>query len=70
MKLPLDSIPEEIIQQYNLRNLAHKGFVYMDIQKGMYELTQSGKISDYKLNLHLAKFGNEPAPITPGLWQH
>ena len=29
MKLPLDIIPEEIIQQYNLRNLAHKGFVYM-----------------------------------------
>ena len=29
MKLPLDIIPEEIIQQYNLRNLAHKGFIYM-----------------------------------------
>ena len=29
MKLPLDTNPEEIIQQYKLRNLAHKGFVYM-----------------------------------------
>ena len=29
MKLPLEIIPEEIIQQYNLINLAHKGFVYM-----------------------------------------
>ena len=29
MKLPLDIIPEEIIQQYNLRNLEHKGFLYM-----------------------------------------
>ena len=29
MKLPQDIIPEEIIQQYNLRNLAHKGFVYI-----------------------------------------
>ena len=28
-KLPLDNIPEDIIQKYNLRNLAHKGFVYM-----------------------------------------
>ena len=26
MKLPLHIDPEEIIQQYNLRNLAHKGF--------------------------------------------
>ena len=23
-----------------------------------------------KLKLHLAKFGYEPAPITPGLWRH
>ena len=29
MKLPLEIIPEEIIQQYNLRNLAQKGLVYM-----------------------------------------
>ena len=29
MKLPLDIIPEEIIQKYNLRNLGHKRFVYM-----------------------------------------
>ena len=33
MKLPLDIIPEELIQQYKLRKLAHKGFVYMEIQK-------------------------------------
>ena len=43
MKLTLDIIPEEIIQQYNLRNLAHKGFVYMEIQKGMYGIPQAGK---------------------------
>ena len=70
MKLPLDIIPEEIIQQYNLRNLEHKGFVYMEIQKGMYGLPQAGKIANDKLKLHLAKFGYEPAPITPGLWRH
>ena len=38
MKLPLYIVSEEIIQKYNLRNLAHKGFVYMEIQKGMYGL--------------------------------
>ena len=57
MKLPLDIIAEEIIQQYNLRNLAHKYFVYMEIQKGMYGLPQAGKIANDKLKLHLAKFG-------------
>ena len=57
INVPLDIIPEEIIQQYNLRNLAHKGFVYMEIQKFMYGLPQAGKISNDKLNLHLAKYG-------------
>ena len=70
MKLPMYIIPEEIIQQYNLRNLAHKGFVYMKIQKYMYGLPQAGKISNDKLKLHLSKFGYEPAPITSDLWQH
>ena len=36
MKIPMDIIPKEIIQKYNLRSLAHKGFVYMEIQKDMY----------------------------------
>ena len=70
MKLPVDIIPEEIIQQYNLRNLAHKGFVYMEIQKGMYGLPQARKIENDKLKIHLYKFGYEPSPITPGLRMH
>ena len=65
MKLPLDIIPEEIIQQYNLRKLAHKGFVYMEIQKGMYGLPQVRKIANNKLKLHLSKFGYETLPIIP-----
>ena len=64
MKLPLDIIPEEIIQQYNLRNLAHKVFLYTEIQKGMYGLPQAEKIANDKLKLHLAKFGYKPAPIS------
>ena len=57
MKLPLDIVPEEIIQQYNLINLAHKVFVYMEIKKVMYGLPQAGKIANDKLKLHLFKFG-------------
>ena len=36
----------------------------------MYGLLQAGKIVNDKLKLHLAKFGYEPAPITPDLWRH
>ena len=70
MKLPLDIIPEEITQQYKLINLAHKGFVYMEIQKGMYGLPQAGNITNDKLKLHLAKFGYESAPISSVLLRH
>ena len=42
----------------------------MEIQKGVYGIPQACKLSNDKLKLHLAKFGYEPAPITPGLWMH
>jgi len=31
MRLPIDIIPDEIIQQYNLLPLVHKCYVYMEI---------------------------------------
>ena len=65
--LPLEIIPEKIIQQYNLRNLSKKGFVYMEVQKCIYGLPWAGKIANDKLKLHLTNLGYEPAPITPGL---
>ena len=43
IELPLEIIPAETIQQYKLQELAHKGFVNMEIQKVMYGLPQSGK---------------------------
>ena len=36
----------------------------------MYRLPLAGKIANDKLKLHLAKFGYNPEPITPGLWRH
>ena len=67
MKLPLDINPEEIIQQYNLRNFQHKGFVYMEIQKGMYGLPQAGIIANDKLKLHLSlDTSQHPSPQVYG----
>jgi hypothetical protein len=36
MQLLLALIPEEIIEQYNLRKLAYKGIVFIEINRGMY----------------------------------
>ena len=70
MKFSLKIITAEIIQQYKQWDLAHKGFMYMDIPKGVYGLPKVGKIANNKLKLQLAKLGHEPAPIMPGLWRH
>ena len=55
--MPLEIIPAEIIQKYKLQDLAHTFFVYMEIWRFVYGLTQAGKIANYKIKLHLAKFG-------------
>jgi hypothetical protein len=45
MKMLLSRFPEEIIQKYNLNDLAVDGWVYIEIRKGMYELNQAGLLS-------------------------
>ena len=70
MKLCLDIIPQEIIVQYNLLNIALDGWVYCDIKKGMYGLPHAGKISNDRLFKHLQPHGYVPVKHTPGLWKH
>jgi len=70
MRLPLDLIPPAIVAQYNLATLAHQGWVYIEINKGMYGLPQAGILANDQLTKHLAKYGYQPAPHMPGLWQH
>ena len=43
MKFHIATIPQEIIDKYNLLNIVdNKGFVYVNIVKGMYGLKQVG----------------------------
>ena len=56
MKLPLEIIPDEIIQQYKLQDLSRKGFLNMEIPKVNYGMPQAAKTFNHKLKLHLAKF--------------
>jgi hypothetical protein len=70
MKMLLSLFPEEIIQKYNLKDLAVDGWVYIEIRKGMYRLKQAGLLADQLLQTRLAPFGYYPAWHTPGLWVH
>jgi hypothetical protein len=70
MRLSLSLLPDEIIQQYNLLAIAHDGYVYIEIRKGMYGLPQAGILASKRLTKHLATFGYYPTAQTPGLWRH
>jgi hypothetical protein len=47
MRFRLDLIPDEIIQHYNLLELADdQGWIYVEIQMGMYGLPQAGILAN------------------------
>ena len=71
MRIKISDIPEEIIEQYNLRELVEDdGHVYCEITKGMYGLPQAGIIAQDLLAERLAKHGYHQSKIIPGLWTH
>ena len=65
MHMPLKIIPEHIIEQYNLREKAKNGYVYMEIRRAMYGFPQTGILANRLLKQCLAKHGYyEVAHIT------
>ena len=70
MKFPIAILPDEFVEQYNLRDKVKNGYVYCAIVKGMYGLPQAGRLANDLLRERLAKHGYYEAPHTPGLWKH
>jgi hypothetical protein len=70
MMIPVSLIPRAIFDQYNLGPLVHNGYVYVEINKGMYGLPQAGKIANNKLVPHLASHSYHQCKHTPGLFCH
>jgi hypothetical protein len=71
VKLKLTDIPEEIIVEYKLRDLATAdGHVYIEITKGMYGLPQAGLLANEQLEVRLNKHGYTQSKLVPGLWKH
>eukprot|EP00957_Ditylum_brightwellii_P173101 13178465-Ditylum_brightwellii.AAC.1 len=68
--MPMEYFPEEIIQQYQLKNIVHKGHIHIEIKKGMYSLPQAGKLANEQLTEHLSLYGYYHVRHMPGLWQH
>lgn len=70
MRIRVDLIPECIMQQYNLHDKVHRGYIYVEIRKGMYGLPQAGRIANDRLVAFLATQGYHQCPHTPGLFRH
>ena len=70
MLVPIDLIPKDIFQEYNLKDKVQNGKVLAEIRKGMYGLPQAGRLAYDKLLTSLASGGYIPAGSTPGLFTH
>ena len=57
MCMPLTNIPQEKINKYNLSNIVtlHR-WIYMEIHKALYRLSQSGALATKKLAADLTSF--------------
>jgi hypothetical protein len=67
MVINSSSLPQEIIDKYNLLELVHDGRVYIKIQKGTYILPQAGILTNKLLQQRLALDGYHPTEHTHGL---
>jgi hypothetical protein len=71
MRLCLELIPNKIITKYNLCHIVDKqGWVYVEIQMGMYGLPQAGILANHLLKKRLNVKGHYHCQHTPGLWWH
>jgi hypothetical protein len=71
VKIKLRDIPEEIIVEYKLRDIATPdGSVYIEAAKGMYGLPHAGLLANEQLEKRLNKHGYQQSKLVPGLWKH
>ena len=69
-RIRITDIPQEFIDEYNLMQYVHNGWVYFEITKGIYGLKQAGKLANNLLTDRLSKHGYFQCATTPGLWRH
>ena len=70
MRMPIELIPPEFAQAYNLSEKVQNGYVYMRIVHGMYGLPQAGMLANNLLKERLEKHGYIELTHTPGLFMH
>ena len=71
IRVKLSDIPDEVIEEYKLREKATKnGSVYIKAKRGLYSLPQSGLLANKLLKKRLNKHSYRQSKLVPGLWKH
>jgi hypothetical protein len=69
VKIPVNLIPQEIVEEYKLKDKVHNGFVLAIVEKGMYGLPQSGILANKLLKEHM-DIMNATTPLDCGATSH
>ena len=68
--MPINLMPQEFIELYDLGSKVKIGYVYIEIQRGMYGLPQAGILANKLLKERLLQNDYFEVPDTPGLFWH
>jgi hypothetical protein len=66
----LSLFPEWIQIQYNMKQLAYKGYIHLEMHHAVWGLPQAGILAKKRLHCKLAPFGYFEHVNTPDLWYH
>ena len=67
-RIKFSDIPQEFIEEYDVSKAAQNGWIYFEILRGCYGLSQSGRLENDLLRTRIEKAGYYEATTTPGLW--
>ena len=70
VKIWLAEITQEFMDEYDLETWTQEGRIYPEIRKGVYGITQTGKIENDLLHKQLSTAGYYEVSTTPDLWLH
>ena len=70
VRIKAEYIPKEMMDKYNLWDLVDNEYLYIEIRKGMYGLSQVGRLANNYLKKQLDPFGFNECEHTLSLWRH
>jgi hypothetical protein len=72
MRVHRKYVTNEILDEYGLTDEYYdsRGYVYLEIRKGMYGPKEARILAYDQLKAHLQKYGYSPVCFTPGFWYH